>query len=184
MRRPLVLLAGSSIGIVAFVLAAAALSSGAAVAQDACEPSYPNVCIPPPPPNLNCPDIAYRDFAVEGDDPHGFDGNADGIGCESETYGPGLGEPSSGEVTPAPTPGPTATARPVGIAAAGYGPTDSGGPGTWALLAAGLAGAGLAWLAAATGAGFSRRDFAVERQRPAAFVPAMRPRSARIDLDR
>lgn len=22
-----------------------------------CDPSYPTVCIPPPPPNLNCPDL-------------------------------------------------------------------------------------------------------------------------------
>lgn len=48
-----------------------------------CEPSYPDVCIPPPPPDLNCGDIEERDFRVEGDDPHRFDGNNDGVGCES-----------------------------------------------------------------------------------------------------
>ncbi len=48
-----------------------------------CHPSYPTVCIPPPPPDLNCDDVPYRDFKVVGDDPHGFDGNDDGIGCEA-----------------------------------------------------------------------------------------------------
>lgn len=47
-----------------------------------CDPSYPTVCIPPPPPDLDCPDIPYRRFAVVGSDPHRFDGDNDGIGCE------------------------------------------------------------------------------------------------------
>jgi micrococcal nuclease len=41
------------------------------------------VCIPPAPPDLDCPDIPHRRFTVVGDDPHGFDGDRDGIGCES-----------------------------------------------------------------------------------------------------
>ena len=48
-----------------------------------CDPAYPDVCIPPPPPDLNCGDIPYRRFRVLPPDPHGFDGNKDGIGCES-----------------------------------------------------------------------------------------------------
>ena len=48
-----------------------------------CDPSYPDVCIAPPPPNLNCDDVPYNDIKVEGDDPHGFDREGDGIGCES-----------------------------------------------------------------------------------------------------
>ena len=48
-----------------------------------CDPSYPTVCIPPPPPDLNCDDIPYRDFTVLPPDPHNFDGDHDGIGCES-----------------------------------------------------------------------------------------------------
>jgi micrococcal nuclease len=48
-----------------------------------CAPSYPTVCIPPPPPDLNCGDIPYTDFIVLPPDPHGFDGDFDGIGCES-----------------------------------------------------------------------------------------------------
>jgi hypothetical protein len=48
-----------------------------------CDPSYPTVCIPPPPPDLDCGDIPYRDFQVVGSDPHRFDRDRDGIGCES-----------------------------------------------------------------------------------------------------
>jgi endonuclease YncB( thermonuclease family) len=48
----------------------------------ACDPSYPTVCIPPPPPDLDCADVPYRAFAVRGADPHRFDGNHDGVGCE------------------------------------------------------------------------------------------------------
>jgi hypothetical protein len=48
-----------------------------------CDPSYPTVCIPPPPPDLNCGDIEFRNFVVLQPDPHRFDGNNDGIGCTS-----------------------------------------------------------------------------------------------------
>jgi hypothetical protein len=52
-----------------------------------CAASYPTVCIPPPPPDLNCADIPYKSFRVRWDvadpDPHHFDGNRDGVGCES-----------------------------------------------------------------------------------------------------
>jgi micrococcal nuclease len=47
-----------------------------------CDPSYPDVCIPPPPPDLDCGDIPYRRFRVIGSDPHRFDGDHDGVGCE------------------------------------------------------------------------------------------------------
>lgn len=48
-----------------------------------CDPSYPDVCIPPYPPDLDCGDISHRRFKVVGSDPHGFDGDNDGVGCES-----------------------------------------------------------------------------------------------------
>lgn len=48
-----------------------------------CDPSYPSVCIPPPPPDLDCGDIAHRNFTVIGSDPHNFDGDNDGVGCET-----------------------------------------------------------------------------------------------------
>ncbi len=48
-----------------------------------CDPSYPGVCIAPAPPDLDCADVPYKRFSVVGSDPHGFDGDNDGIGCES-----------------------------------------------------------------------------------------------------
>jgi hypothetical protein len=48
-----------------------------------CHASYPGVCIPPPPPDLDCPDVPYTNFTVVGSDPHGFDGDGDGVGCET-----------------------------------------------------------------------------------------------------
>jgi len=48
-----------------------------------CDESYPDVCIAPYPPDLDCGEIGYSNFKVVGDDPHGFDRDNDGIGCES-----------------------------------------------------------------------------------------------------
>jgi len=48
-----------------------------------CDPSYPDFCIPPPPPDLDCADVGRTNFRVVGADPHRFDGNRDGVGCES-----------------------------------------------------------------------------------------------------
>jgi transposase len=48
-----------------------------------CHPSYPTICIPPPPPDLDCGDVPHRRFTVLPPDPHRFDGDHDGIGCES-----------------------------------------------------------------------------------------------------
>ena len=54
-----------------------------------CHPSYPTVCIPWTGADLDCPDIPYQDFSVVTPpapyvrDPHGFDREPDGIGCES-----------------------------------------------------------------------------------------------------
>ncbi|MBX7250621.1 MAG: thermonuclease family protein [Candidatus Promineofilum sp.] len=48
-----------------------------------CDPAYPTVCIPSPPPDLDCDDIPYRNFTVLPPDPHNFDRNHDGIGCET-----------------------------------------------------------------------------------------------------
>lgn len=58
-------------------------SSLAASPDENCDPSYPDVCIPPSPPDLNCDDVPYNDISVVGEDPHGFDREGDGIGCES-----------------------------------------------------------------------------------------------------
>ena len=50
--------------------------------RDNCHPSYPTVCIPPPPPDLDCKDIRARRFLVLPPDPHRLDADWDGIGCE------------------------------------------------------------------------------------------------------
>jgi hypothetical protein len=52
-----------------------------------CHASYPDFCIPPAPPDLNCPDITGpKPFRVRHDvaspDPHGFDRDREGRGCE------------------------------------------------------------------------------------------------------
>ena len=58
-------------------------AGGAESARSAgCDPSYSGVCIPSPPPDLDCGDIEVRRFDVVGVDPHRFDGDRDGIGCE------------------------------------------------------------------------------------------------------
>lgn len=48
-----------------------------------CDPAYPTVCIAPPPPDLDCADVQYRNFAAPPPDPHRFDGDGDGVGCET-----------------------------------------------------------------------------------------------------
>ncbi len=74
--------------------AAAALTTvrteEAGSASTNCSPMYPTVCIPPPPPDLDCADIPYKNFEVlqgiPNADPHNLDGNKDGIGCQRDDY--------------------------------------------------------------------------------------------------
>jgi hypothetical protein len=52
-----------------------------------CDPAYPDFCIPPPPPDLDCARVRRLpgfkpNFRVRGSDPHNLDGDGDGIGCE------------------------------------------------------------------------------------------------------
>ncbi len=61
---------------------ATASPSSPGSASAACDPSYPGVCIPPAPPDLDCGDVGDRRFQVVPPDPHGFDGDGDGVGCE------------------------------------------------------------------------------------------------------
>ncbi len=51
-------------------------------AQQNCDSAYPDVCIPSPPPDLNCAGIGFQNFRVLAPDPHRFDRDHDGIGCE------------------------------------------------------------------------------------------------------
>jgi hypothetical protein len=49
-----------------------------------CHPSYPTLCLPAAPPDLDCGDIPNRNFPVLPPDPHRLDGNDnDGLGCET-----------------------------------------------------------------------------------------------------
>ena len=47
-----------------------------------CDPSYPDACIPSPPPDLDCKDVGKM-VRVRPPDPHRLDGDGDGWGCES-----------------------------------------------------------------------------------------------------
>lgn len=47
-----------------------------------CDPAYPGVCIPSPPPDLDCADVTFHNFQVLPPDPQNFDGDHNGIGCE------------------------------------------------------------------------------------------------------
>jgi endonuclease YncB( thermonuclease family) len=55
-----------------------------------CDPSYPTVCVPSPPPDLDCNDLPFREFQVRRDvanpDPHRLDQSEDGIGCQFDDY--------------------------------------------------------------------------------------------------
>jgi hypothetical protein len=46
-----------------------------------CDPSYPDFCISPS--DLDRDEVNGSDFTGRPADPHGFDGNSDGVGCES-----------------------------------------------------------------------------------------------------
>jgi micrococcal nuclease len=64
--------------------AAAGGSTPQPVSGGNCEPAYPDFCIPPPSSagDLDCGDVEGRRFTVLPPDPHGFDRDADGVGCE------------------------------------------------------------------------------------------------------
>jgi hypothetical protein len=67
--------------------AADILATDGILAAD-CDPSYPDACVPPPPPDLNCADIGFalgviHDPDEGATDPHGLDPDGDGEGCTS-----------------------------------------------------------------------------------------------------
>ena len=59
-----------------------AVRAPAPVPASNCDPCYPGVCIPQVSYDLDCSDISACRFRVICD-PHGFDGDNDGIGCET-----------------------------------------------------------------------------------------------------
>ena len=59
----------------AIVVGVGCLGTPANVATGGCDPAYPDVCIPPRPPDLDCGHISHVNFRVLPPDPHGFDGS-------------------------------------------------------------------------------------------------------------
>ena len=57
-------------------------SESDANSTEGCDSSYPEICITTYSSKLICADIPFRNFKVILPDPHGFDSDADGIGCE------------------------------------------------------------------------------------------------------
>lgn len=63
-------------------------STTAGMSAADCDPSYPDVCLPPPPPDLNCSDIGFPVAVIHNSgegatDPHKLDPDGDGVGCTS-----------------------------------------------------------------------------------------------------
>lgn len=76
-----------------------------ATSAPACDPSYPDFCVPPSPPDLDCKDLApHENFRVLPPDPHHLDGDGNGLACEASTAVP--------TAPPTPIVPPTATAPP------------------------------------------------------------------------
>lgn len=68
-------------------------------AANGCEPAYPDVCVPPAPPVLTCEQAGVSNVLIDaGGDPHGFDSDYDGIGCEAK--GEGVDDPLSPDQDP------------------------------------------------------------------------------------
>jgi hypothetical protein len=62
-----------------------------------CDPSYPEDCIPSPPPDLDCGDDGVpNNVKVLQPDPHRLDGDKDGGGCEGSSSGGGGNENNNG----------------------------------------------------------------------------------------
>jgi micrococcal nuclease len=49
---------------------------------DGCDPNYNGACVSISASDLDCSDVAARDFRVVGTDIHRFDGDHDGVACE------------------------------------------------------------------------------------------------------
>jgi hypothetical protein len=60
-------------------------SLSAPVAAQSCDPAYPDFCIQPvwEVGDLDCTQVAGAWFTVYAPDPHGFDADYDGYGCEA-----------------------------------------------------------------------------------------------------
>ncbi len=65
---------GTSIAVATYV--------GTNLTAQNCDPAYPDFCISKDLPDLQCSNIKERKFKVLPPDPHRFDGDGNGIGCE------------------------------------------------------------------------------------------------------
>jgi len=75
---------GFSLVLIGAIVALSFWVMAPVIAQSNCDRAYPDVCIPSPPPDLNCKDVSYRNFKVLQPDPHRFDRDKDGVGCEEK----------------------------------------------------------------------------------------------------
>lgn len=57
------------------------LDDGATGTSSACDPNYEGACVPLVDYDLDCADVDGPVYVI-GDDPHGLDGDGDGVGCE------------------------------------------------------------------------------------------------------
>jgi micrococcal nuclease len=55
---------------------------GTAPRRGPCDSNYMGACVARYPPDLDCPEVSATRFESVGDDPHGFDGDHDGVACE------------------------------------------------------------------------------------------------------
>jgi micrococcal nuclease len=62
--------------------AAPGLAAPAPNASPGCDSNYADACVPESSTDLDCGEVGARRFRVIGNDPHGFDGDGDGIACE------------------------------------------------------------------------------------------------------
>ncbi len=72
------------VAVLCAAFAAALIGPPTASATSCDRVHYPDICVQPASANLDldCGDIPYRRFRVVQPDPHRFDGDKDGIGCE------------------------------------------------------------------------------------------------------
>ena len=79
---------GDGMGCVSYGDGGTSTTSSAEGEAVDCDPSYPDICLPPPPPDLNCDDIGepinvLYDPSQGITDPHNLDPDGDGVGCRS-----------------------------------------------------------------------------------------------------
>jgi hypothetical protein len=68
--------------LAAVIVAAPVLGMATPSGAQSCDSHYPDFCIPPPPPDLDCPQIGVANFTANQPDPHHFDADKDGTGCD------------------------------------------------------------------------------------------------------